>query len=206
MIVEARALAAMGKIGEVRKVVDESLLSRSSLGTAGSVMLQAARELRVRGYQESFKEIAGRAVEWYRSRAAGKEANTGRRSALAEALYVSEKWEEAGALIETLRSEDPENIDYIGHTGTLAARRGDREGALSISEELKKIDRPYTFGAHTYRRARIAALLGMKGEAVELLRQAFAQGYNYDIELFQEADFDPLRDYAPFKELMKPKG
>jgi hypothetical protein len=109
-------------------------------------------------------------------------------------------------LIEKLRSEDPENIDYIGYAGTLAARRGDRERALGISEELKKIDRPYTFGAQTYWRARIAALLGMKGEAVGFLRQAFAQGYDYDIELFQEADLDPIRDYAPLKELMKPKG
>jgi serine/threonine-protein kinase len=204
--VEARALAALGKIEEAKKVVDESVLSRSSLGTAGGVMLEAARELRVRGHQEAFKEIAGRAVEWYRGRAAGKEATAGWRSALAEALYVSERWEEAAALIEKLRSEDPENIDYIGYTGTLAARRADREGALSISEELRKIDRPYTFGAQTYWRARIAALLGMKAEAVELLRQAFAQGYDYDIELFQEADLDPLRDYAPFRELMKPKG
>jgi len=206
MAIEVRALVALGKIEEVRKVVDESLLSRSSLGTAGSVMLQAARELRVRGHLEAFKEIAARAVEWYKGRAAGKEETAAWRSALAEALYVSERWEEAGALIVKLRSEDPENIDYIGYMGTLAARRGDKERALSISEEMKKIDRPYTFGAQMYWRARIAALLGMKAEAVELLRQAFAQGFNYDIELFQEADLDPLRDYAPFKELIKPKG
>jgi tetratricopeptide (TPR) repeat protein len=206
MAIEVRALVALGKIEEVRKVVDESLLSRSSLGTAGSVMLQAARELRVRGHLEAFKEIAARAVEWYKGRAAGKEETAAWRSALAEALYVSERWEEAGVLIEKLRPEDPENIDYMGYMGTLAARRGDRERALSISEELKKIDRPYTFGAQTYWRARIAALLGMKGEAVEFLSQAFAQGFNYDIELFQQADLDPLRDYAPFKELMKPKG
>jgi serine/threonine-protein kinase len=206
MAIEARALAARGEIEEVKRVVDESLLSRSSLGTAGRVMLQAARELRVRGHQEAFKDMAGRAVEWHKGRAAGKEATAGRRSALAEALYVSERWEEVAALTEKLRAEDPENTDYIGYAGTLAARRADKEGALSISEELKKIDRPYTFGAQTYWRARIAALLGMKAEAVELLRQAFAQGYNYDIELFQEADLDTLRDYAPFKELMKPKG
>ena len=206
MAIEVRALVALGKIEEVRKVVDESLLSRSSLGTAGSVMLQAARELRVRGHLEAFKEIAARAVEWYKGRAAGKEETAAWRSALAEALYVSERWEEAGALIVKLRSEDPENIDYIGYMGTLAARRGDKERALSISEEMKKIDRPYTFGAQTYWRARIAALLGMKGEAVEFLSQAFAQGFNYDIELFQQADLDPLRDYASFKELIKPKG
>jgi hypothetical protein len=41
---------------------------------------------------------------------------------------------------------------------------------------------------------------------VELLRQSFAQGRIYDIDISQEADFDLLRDFAPFRELMKPKG
>jgi len=203
---EARALAALGRIEEVKKVIDESLLSRSSIGTAGRVMLSAARELRLRGYQEAFRDIAGRAVEWYRGRAAGKEASEEQRYDLAEALYVSEQWEEAGALIEKLRSEKPDDIDYLGYGGALAARRGDKEEALRISEELKRIDRPYTFGAQTYRRARIAALLGMKEEAVELLRQSFAQGIYYGVLIIQEADLDPLRDFAPFRELMKPKG
>jgi serine/threonine protein kinase len=206
MAIEARALAAGGKIEEVKKVADESLLSRSSLGTAGGVILAAARELRVRGYEEAFKDMAGRAVEWYRGRTAGKEATEQQRIGLARALYVSEQWEEAGALVEKLRSEKPDDIDYLGYGGALAARTGRKEEALRISEELKKIDRPFTFGEQTYWRARIAALLGMKEEAVELLRQSFAQGRNYDIDLTQEADFDLLRDFAPFRELMKPKG
>jgi tetratricopeptide (TPR) repeat protein len=207
---EARALAALGRIEEVKKVVDESLLSRSSKGTAGRVMLAAARELRLRGYQGAFRDIAGRAVEWYRGRAAGQEASEEQRFELAVVLYIAEQWEEAGTLIEKLRSEKPDNIDYLGYGGALAARRGDKEEALRISEELKRIDRPYTFGTQTYWRARITALLGMKEEAVELLRQSFAQGKYYlddrGVLIIQEADFDPLRDFAPFRELMKPKG
>jgi hypothetical protein len=46
----------------------------------------------------------------------------------------------------------------------------------------------------------------MKEEAVELLRQSFAQGNYYGVFIIQEADLDPLRDYSPFRELMKPKG
>ncbi|OGD18687.1 MAG: hypothetical protein A2W03_08835 [Candidatus Aminicenantes bacterium RBG_16_63_16] len=208
MTIEARALAALGKIEEVKKIVDESLLSRSSIGTgtAGRVMLAAARELRLQGYQEAYQDMAGRAVEWHRGRLAGKEAAEQQRAELAAALYVSEQWEEAAALIEKLRSEKPDHIDYLGYGGVLAARRGDKEEALKISEELKEIDRPFTFGAQTYWRARIAALLGMKEEAVELLRQSFSQGKYYDVFIIQEADLDPLRDYAPFRELLNPKG
>jgi tetratricopeptide (TPR) repeat protein len=208
MAIEARALAALGRIEEVKKVVDESLLSRSSVGTgtAGRVMLAAAREMRLRGYQEAFKDMAGRAVEWHRERAAGQAAAEQQRSALAAALYVFERWEEAGALIEKLRSEKPDNIDYLGYGGAIAARSGQKEAALKISEELKGIDRPFIYGAQTYWRARIAALLGMKDEAVGLLRQSFAQGNGYGVLIIQEADLDPLRDFAPFRELMKPKG
>ena len=208
MAIEVRALAALGRIEEVKKVVDESLLSRSSVGTwtAGRVMLAAAREMRLRGYQDAFKDMAGRAVEWYRGRAAGKQPTEQQRSELAVALYVSEQWEEAGALIEKLRSEKPEDIDYLGYGGALAARSGHKEAALKISEELKGIDRPFIWGAQTYWRARIAALLGTKEEAVELLRQSFAQGNDYSVFIIQEADLEPLRDFAPFRELMKPKG
>jgi len=208
MALEARSLAALGRIEEVKKVVDESLLSRSTIGTrtAGRVMLAAASELRLRGYQEAYKDMAGRAVEWHRERLAGKEAAEQQQYELAAALYISEQWEEAGALVEKLRAEKPDDIDYLGYAGAIAARTGAKEEALRISKELKGIDRPFTFGAHTYWRARIAALLGMKEEAVELLRQSFSQGKYYDIFIIQEADFFPLRDFAPFRELMKPKG
>ena len=208
MAMEARALAALGRIEEVKKVVDESLLSRSSVGTwtAGRVMLAAAREMRLRGYQEDFKDMARRAVEWYRGRPAGQAAAEQQRSELAAALYVSEQWAEAGARIEKLRSERPDDIEYLGYGGALAARSGHKEVALKISEELNGIDRPFIYGEQTYWRARIAALLGMKEEAVELLRQSFAQGNGYSVFIIQEADFGLIRDYAPFIELMKPKG
>jgi len=45
----------------------------------------------------------------------------------------------------------------------------------------------------------------MKEEAVELF-DIVLPGKEYDVFLIQEADLFPLRDYAPFKALMKPKG
>ena len=88
----------------------------------------------------------------------------------------------------------------------MAARKGEREKAHAISEELENIDRPYLFGGHTYLRARIASLLGEKERAVLLLQDAFAQGLIYGSYLLHQMDFEPLRDYKPFQELLKPKG
>ena len=76
---------------------------------------------------------------------------------------------------------------------------------MRISGELRDIDRPYMFGNHTYWRACIAALLGEKEEAMNLLREALAQGVSYT-RLHPDMDLEPLWDYPPFQELIKPKG
>jgi len=204
--IEARALAALGKIDEVREVVEESLVIVSSDRTPGDVMLEAAWELRAHGHMEVYQEIANQAVEWYKNRRQMRDVNEEMRHDLAKALYAAEKWDEAESMFEELMEDFPENIQYQGRMGLLAARKGEREKALAISEELESIDRPYLLGAHTYMRARIASLLGEKERAVVLLQDAFAQGLFYGSYLLHKMDFEPLRNYKPFQELLKPKG
>jgi hypothetical protein len=41
---------------------------------------------------------------------------------------------------------------------------------------------------------------------VDLLRQAFAQGYRFSLSVHHEPDFERLREYPPFQELVRPKG
>jgi hypothetical protein len=106
---------------------------------------------------------------------------------------------------EALHKESPDEIGILGFLGVLAARRGDKQEALRISSLLENIDRPYLFGVHTFWRARIASLLGDKENAVRLIREALAQGRSYTV-FHPMMDFEPLQDYPPFKELIKPKG
>ena len=63
---------------------------------------------------------------------------------------------------------------------------------------------PYIWGNHTYWGARIASLLGEKERAVMMLREALSQGRWYT-QLHADMDLEPLRDYPPFQELVKPK-
>jgi hypothetical protein len=93
----------------------------------------------------------------------------------------------------------------LGLLGALAARRGDKKEAERFASLLENIDRPYLFGRHTLRRARIASLLGDKENAVSLIREALAQGLSYT-ELDPMMDFEPLQNYPPFQELIKSKG
>jgi zinc-ribbon domain len=106
----------------------------------------------------------------------------------------------------TLAGEHPDDIDYQGCLGALAARRGDRDEALRISGELAAIDRRFLFGSHTFWRSRITALLGEKEQAVALLKEAFSQGLSYGVFLHRDINLEPLWDYPPFKELLRPKG
>lgn len=90
--------------------------------------------------------------------------------------------------------------------GVLAARRGDREAALGIEEELSGLDAPGVFGRNHYWRARVASLLGDRERAVALLREAYARGHPFSVLLHRDMDLEPLRDYEPFQQFMEPKG
>jgi len=199
---EVRALAALGRIQEVMGVIEDSLDLKSRTGTPGGVMLEAAQELRAHGYLNEAQEIANRAADWYKNRTLDDAESDIYRSDLALALYIAEQWEKAKTLFKELAEENPDNIEYKGFLGRLAARRGEREAALKISEELQKIKLPYLFGYHTYCRACIASLLGEREQAVELLREAFTQGYAHGVYLHRDIDLEALREYPPFQELL----
>jgi tetratricopeptide (TPR) repeat protein len=205
-VIEARALAALGKIGDVRKVVADCLDVDAPSGTPGNVMMEAARELYAHGHKDASREFADMAIEWAEGRPGAERKTERRQGFYADALYFAGRFDEAGKIYASLAAEHPEDIDYQGYLGTLAARRGDRDEAMRVSGELAAIDRRFLFGSHTYWRACIASLLGEKERAVALLKEAFSQGQAYGTSLHRDVDLEPLWDYPPFKELLRPKG
>jgi tetratricopeptide (TPR) repeat protein len=202
---ELRALAALGRIKEVHKLIDESLTLPPQQTSPGQYMLSAARELRVHGFRHASLQVIERAVKWFESRPKEESETWEHRYTLGEVLYEAERWEEAQEIFKALHEKIPDSIDYLGYLGALAAKKDDKEEALRISSLLENMNKPYIFGLHTFYRARIAALLGEKENAVRLLREALTQGVNYT-ELHPMMDFEPLQDYPPFQELIKPKG
>ena len=54
--------------------------------------------------------------------------------------------------------------------------------------------------------AQLAALLGCREQAVEFLRDAFARGLSMSTSVRRQMDFETLRGFAPFDDLIKPKG
>jgi len=105
-----------------------------------------------------------------------------------------------------LLAKNPDDIGIRGAVGKVAARLGDVAQARRIAAELAALTKPYLYGTRTYQRACIAALLGEKDRAMELLRDAFAKGYQFDVGIHRDIDLEPLWGYPPFEDLMKPKG
>jgi tetratricopeptide (TPR) repeat protein len=199
---KVRALAALGQIQEIRAVIDESFALSVGYWTPADVMCAAATELRVQGRFDTAREFAAQAVVWCHQQSNPQEY----RWLLAQALCLAERWAEAHAVYSELAAEKPDNIEYLGKLGTLAVRMGDESTAREIYDNLRSIDRPYLKGEHTYWCACISALLGEREEAVALLEEAWNQLLvNPDIQ-WRDMDLEPLRDYPPFQEMIRPKG
>jgi len=203
---EARALGALGRTAELDRLMDERLGESAAGGTPDETMLAAAGELRAHGHRAASLAMAGRAVECYRGRLESEPDSVDWLRGLVDALRQAERWDEAQAACQRLVQRYPGNPVYRGMLGCLAARLGRREEAARAADELRRAGDPYLFGAHTFRRACIAALLGEKQKAVDLLRESFAEGYRFGLGIHREEDLEPLWDYPPFQDLLRPKG
>jgi hypothetical protein len=114
-------------------------------------------------------------------------------------------------MFAALAAEYPESVNYLGSLGCIAALTQDVARANAISAELARVRERYSSrgtGAAlaTYWRSRIAALLLERQPSVDLLREALAQGLPYGTDIHSEPDFEALRDYEPFVELLRPAG
>ena len=208
---EAGALAARGRLDEVEKVIEAceaqgGFRPSRPFGTPGDVIFTIAGELRAHGHREESLKTVERAIAWYRARPAAEAAKFLTGFMLMQALCQSERWAEAKAVADPLLAKNPDGINVRGWVGTLAARLGDVSQARRIEGELAAVTRPYLYGRQTYNRACIAAQLGEKDRSVALLRDAFAQGFAFDMEIHTDIDLEPLWGYPPYEELMKPKG
>jgi serine/threonine-protein kinase len=210
---EVRALAALGRVDDVRERLTESLNLPPQPGwTPADVALLASRELRAHGHADAAREELARAIVWYESRPAAEQLSDPVRRRLGASYYEAGRLDDARKVflgLAALRA-DPADLDrlteMVGYLGAIAARQGNRREALRIDGTLKAMAQPYLFGRHTLWRARIHALLGDRDQAVDLLRTTFWQAIPQESTPHTDLAFETLRDYPPFAELVKPKG
>jgi tRNA A-37 threonylcarbamoyl transferase component Bud32/tetratricopeptide (TPR) repeat protein len=201
---EVEALAAMGRVGEVNRLLDEALTF--SDGSPGEVMLTAALEFRAHGYADEAGPVLERAISWYQNRTQREMEPERLRFEFAQTLFAAERWAEANAIIDELAADDPKNLNYQGYLGSLAARQDNFEEATRIDRALADLDDQYLGGLNHAWRARIAAVMGEKDRAVDLLREGHAKGLEFWMPWHRDPDLMLLRGHPPFDEFMRPKG
>jgi tetratricopeptide (TPR) repeat protein len=215
--VELFALAALGRVPDVNRLLDEVVtLPAAPVRRPSATMIETALELRAHGYPAAAHDVLERALAWLASRPADEQAGTLFRFDLAQALYAAGSWDSAYALAVPLARRYPDSLGYQGLLGVLAARRGRRLEAERLERRLAAVADPYAQGAPEYWRAAIAAQLGERDKAVALLAEAWAHGLVDAVRasrhmitgptLHSDLYFESLRDYPPFQELVRPKG
>ncbi len=211
---EAEALAALGRLDELAAVIDWSLGQQLRLGDASVVMASAMLQLRIHGHPDEARGLAQRGVAWIRDLPDPDDPRKQGRIFLLLLRHAGELDAAARILAQTAADNagNREEIWALGRLGVVFAAQDDRVRALEIADKLKQLRRPYLFGEDTWYRARIAAQLGNKEQAVDLLRRALGEGLRImtmssNQNSFEtDSAFDSLRGYPPFEELMKPRG
>jgi tRNA A-37 threonylcarbamoyl transferase component Bud32/tetratricopeptide (TPR) repeat protein len=204
---EGRARAALGHLREIRDLAGEIALLPSQPGfTPGGVLETLAQELRVHGQSTASVELGDLALAWHSEQPEEFQRSPAGRTLAGRLLYLKEEWTDAARVFESLAADSAGMVEALGYLGAVAARQGESQEAARISRELAVLQRPYLKGSHTLRRARIAALLGERDEAVQLLRRAFSEGLSFGTWVHIDMDLEPLRGYPSYEELVKPKG
>jgi tetratricopeptide (TPR) repeat protein/TolB-like protein len=211
---QIRPLAARGRVTEIEPLILDALDQPSDtldpwphVNDPGEVMRQAALELREHGRPDQARRLFERAIAWYREQPAAFAHSRVQRLGLATVAYYTGRLEEAAALAQALGTAAPDSTAVITLLGVVAARRADTATAQAMERRLAQDqvpyarDRPPPLG-----RARIAAALGDRERAVAVLRTSLARGHWYTwLDLHAVPEFEQLRGYAPFDELVRPK-
>jgi DNA-binding SARP family transcriptional activator len=209
---EARALAALGRMTELDALLTECVTwpTITGWGPPGiRVYLAAHDELLAHGYAERARIVLERGVRYYENAPADVKAIPKHRFDMARALYRLGRLAAARAIFEALKSDTtvtPVSIDDLNvHIGYVAARQGDSARVAEVDRWLQdKV--PYRGAIRVLYRAWLAASMGDREAAMRLYRQALSEGAGYSDEYHSAFELSSLRGYAPFEELMRPKG
>ena len=190
---KGRALAALARPTETLAIVDTALTlqteTSNSIGlapymngrpeysaTPAWVAVWIARELAVHGDSATSRQVAARAFAWYKARPPEEHSAAEERLVAVWSLELVGSYAEAERGARSLIAEDSANVDYAGILGSLAAERGDTALADSVDRWLARQSGDRVSWSASYYRARNAALLGRRADAVARLRDAMDKG------------------------------
>jgi DNA-binding SARP family transcriptional activator/TolB-like protein len=219
---QTRALAALGRLSALRQKVDSFVAAWSSRAAIDSpppfltIFTNPAQnyehlalELYAHGQRDEALVYVRKGLEWQSKNA--RNADTASTDSLqfwlARLLMLAGQLDSARAIWTRLAPRDTLWAGARIQLAIVAARQRDTVVAMRTVTALDSLARlPFAFGEPTVRKARIAAALGLKDDAVRFLKLAMREGRAFDTAWHSDADFQSLQDYEPFKLLLRPAG
>jgi tetratricopeptide (TPR) repeat protein len=200
----ARALAALGRDREVPELL-QGLMERPR-EDGSRAFLGIAEELAVHGEQETAMALAESVMIRQRS-AAGADSARAKEMAQANRLLGRTR-EELAALERVPWGRD--DLDVLGRIAVLRAdtAEADRIDSVLAQQSREPLRSATVRGAQLLARARIAVGLGRREQAVARLREAVAGGEfpgGPYYAFHSDPLLAPLRGYAPFEALLRPR-
>ncbi|CAN5788173.1 hypothetical protein BH23GEM11_BH23GEM11_16970 [soil metagenome] len=207
LVLEVRALAALGALEALDAVVSDAL----RIHPAPAVFLRWTGDyLVMHGHPEEGRRRYVEAVG--RGRAdLSRAPSPDRRAYLAEALLAlagtgdHEAAREAREVFLELHEEHPLLMDPVAGLGRVAALLGETEEARQWSDHLAGVNPDGRFGGHTLRRARIAVLLGDVDAMVELLQQANREGMRVQFVAREDPLIHAHRAHPAMADFLRPR-
>jgi tetratricopeptide (TPR) repeat protein len=204
---EVEALAAMGRVGDVERLIEEGRSLDPTGGlNLGGVMTNTGVVLAAKGDQRVANRFFERALEWFDRQPRETKLSEAHRSWVAYTLYSAERWPEARRAYRRLVKDFSEDATYRGRLAVCSARNGDSEEAELLATWLEGDTGPYVFGATTFWRGHIAAALAQNADAVRLFREAVAEGLLLPRTFELDANLKELRTDPAFQEFLRPIG
>jgi len=204
---DARYLARAGTPRQLDSLLDEAQLLPPVVGyNSTSVIAVASLEAAAHGHRDWIPHIRDRALRWYASLpAVDRGAKRASGIELCWLLASVRAWPELRSQVATMLAASGDSSRWLRYEALAAAHAGDTATLTRLDRRLRvAIDRASGSALPDLlaERARVAALRGHRGEAVDLLGQAFAHNKAFDALVHTDPSFETLWPDPRFARLL----
>jgi len=203
---EIQALVALDRVEAVTALLEDSEALHSphenpgkGAWNMGALMRTVALELRAHGQARMSRDVLLRSHAWYAARPDSEQSRPIAVYNRLQRLEELERWDDACVLADTLLRTDAAGPWSRAVIAQAAALRGDSVAAR------KHLDLLVDAGRFALA-AKIAARLGDRDGAIDLLRRSLSSGHRHSFYDHLTPAFEALRSDPRYRELMRPKG
>ncbi len=202
---QVRGQAALGHVAEVRRLIDSAIADYDWRGSPNA-WGDAASVLRANGHPAEAMQLIDEGFAAYAAHPPPPAARNGRDSQRAFLFRMRGALDSSQAIYERLGQND---TLWAGARINAAISAALRHDTATVTRALAALDtmaqNKFDHGSAQVEQARIAAAFGDKAGAVAYLKAGLAAGARFTYTWLSSLEFESVRDYPPFKALLKPK-